>query len=190
MKRTIYIISIVVLTLFTIEGCNPAPKPKQSAKQNSKQKIDNTEKFKLKELNKKLLSKMPITQKIGDNSIKIVGAEIQRDSEKRDGIVVNSDFIYKSFAIPEGIAGRVTLEGKLKYNELDNNLYLYGLRAVEYNFANSQLARYITPKDKELISQMVAGELSLIPIYKMKKDKKHPKIVNIDDSNLSLYSDN
>ena len=187
MSRIIYIISIAIFMLFTIEGCNPTPpKPKQ----NTKQRVDNTERFKLKELNKKLSAKMPITQKIGDNSIKIVGAEIQRDSEKRDSIVVNSDFIYTSFAIPEGIAGRVTLEGKLKYNELDNNLYLYGLRAIEYNFANSQLARYITPKDKELISQMVAGELSLIPIYKMKKDKKHPKIVNIDDSNLSLYSDN
>jgi len=186
MSRNIYIISIVISALLAIEGCNPAPQPKQSVKQ----KIDNTERFKLKELNKKISAHMPITQKIGDNSIKIVGATISRDEKKRDTIIVESGFIYKSFAIPEGIAGKVTLEGRFKYNELDNNLYLYGLRAVEYNFANSELARYITQKDKQLISQMVAGELSLIPVYKMKRDINYPKIVNIDDSNLSLYSDN
>jgi len=185
MSKIIYTISILVLVLLAIEGCNPAPKPKNSIKQ----KIDNTERFKLKVLNRKLLAKMPITQKIGDNSIKIIGVILERDDKNRNAIVVDSGFIYKSFAIPEGIAGKVTLTGRLKYNELDNNLYLYGLKAVEYNFANSQLARYITPKDKELIAQMVAGELSLIPLYKMKKDKKNPKVVNIDDSNLSLYSD-
>ncbi len=173
MKSYLVIFISVVSILMT--GCTQQPKKNT--------KTDTTRELTLKEINKVINLKMPISQKAGDDSIKIVNAEIERDGKTRDGVTVESDFIYKSFAIPEGITGKITLNGKIIHNEEDNNLYLYGLRATDYTFADKKLSEYVTDKDKKLIEQMVAGELSLIPVYHINPNIKN---INIAKDKISL----
>ena len=170
-----YIIILTGIITILISGC--ALQPKKSIK------ADTSRELTMKEINSLILTKMPIRQKVGDNSIKIVSAEVERDGKTEDGVIVNSDFIYTSFAIPEGIAGRVTLKGTLLHNKEDNNLYLHGLQAIDYTFADKKLATYVTDKDKKLIEQMVAGELSLIPVYHISDKIKN---VDINKNKISL----
>lgn len=176
----INIVKVILIAILSIMMVGCATQPKKSQKQ------DNSFELTLKEINKVISTKMPISQKIGENSIKIVSVEVERDGKTKNGVVVNSDFIYTSFEIPEGIAGKITLKGKLLHNKEDNNLYLYGLQAKDYIFADKKLSEYIKDSDKKLIEQMIAGELSLIPLYHVS-----PKIksVNISkDKILMTYS--
>ncbi len=168
---------VVLISIFSMVLIGCATQPKKSPKQ------DNSFELTLKEINRVISSKMPITQKVGENSIKIVSAEVERDGKTKDGVVIEADFVYTSFEIPEGIAGQITLKGKLLHNREDNNLYLYGLQAKEYIFADKKLSEYLKDSDKKLIEQMVSGELSLIPLYHIS-----PKIkrVNISKDKISM----
>ncbi len=170
-----YIVVLIGILSILMTGC--ALQPIKNTK------TDTYRELTMKEINALISTKMPIRQKVGDNSIRIVSAEVERDGETADGVIVNSDFIYKSFAIPEGIAGRVTLKGKLLHNKEDNNLYLHELQAKDYTFADKKLASYVTDKDKKLIEQMVSGELSLIPVYHVSGKIKN---VDINKEKISL----
>ena len=168
MQRYI-ILSITILSFFILSGC-VATQPKKVA---PKKEDNSTKELKLDILNKEILSKMPIFKKIDDNTtLKIASAIIERDGKSRDGVEVNTDFIYKSFAIPEGIVGRVTLKGKIVHKQDEHRLYLSNLRADKFTFADTVLAKYITKKDKELITQIVSDELVAIPLYSVSSKVK------------------
>lgn len=172
---------ILTLLLLLISGC-VATHPNKSIKKNRSFELTPDQ------INKELALNLPVEQKIDDNrSINIINADVDRDAKTKHGVEISSDFIYKNFAIPEGISGQIILHGRLIINEENNTLYLYGLRAKEYIFADKKLSEYITKDDKKLIEQIVSDKLSLIPLHYVSKKIKR---VNISKDKISMTYNN
>jgi len=143
-------------------------------------------------INEKLSKTLPLSQRIEQASVKLLSASISKAAEGKEGEVeVRISFLFKSFTIPEGTTGVMTLYGTLKLNEHDREIYLYGLRNGTMEFTESTVKSYISQKERESIFQIAAGELSLIPLYRLEKSSiasKHIKgIVPKEEKIVVIY---
>jgi hypothetical protein len=119
-------------------------------------------------INENIAKQMPLTQKIDTNSIKIVNTKVYAASDKKS-LIVESDFIFTSFEIPEGLPAIARFSSSLSYEPKSKEFKFKDLKLIGIRFLKEQLVEYISPKQKQFIPNALKHQLQQIVLHKSKK---------------------
>jgi hypothetical protein len=119
-------------------------------------------------INENILLQLPLQEKIGTNKIKIVAVKTYAGSNHKS-LIVEVDFIFTSFEIPEGVPAIARFSSMLGYNTQSREFKFRDLNIIGVRFLKEQLVEYITPQQKRFIPDAIKMKLQEIVLHKSKK---------------------
>jgi len=119
-------------------------------------------------INENILSQLPLEEKVGTNKIKIVGVKTFSSANKKS-LVVEVEFIFTSFEIPEGLPSIARFSSMLDYEPKTKEFKFKDLKLIGIRFLKEQLVEYISPKQKRFIPAALKNELKKLILHKSKK---------------------
>lgn len=122
----------------------------------------------LGKINENILLQLPLKEKVGTNEVKLVNVKIYSATNQKS-LIVEVDFIFKSFEIPEGLPAIAKFASSLKYNPDTREFKLKDLKLIDVRFLKEQLVEYITPQQKAFIPDALKIKLQEITLHKSKK---------------------
>ena len=127
--KKLYIFLIIVLVAISFNSCASLRNP---FKRRSSLEIKEGY-LSLKTINYNLLKQMPLEEKIGNNKIKIVSTTIFASKEGKS-LIVEIEFIFTSFEIPEGLPAIARTRSSLEYNPKTKEFKLSRISPIEIRF--------------------------------------------------------
>jgi len=178
--RKFYIISILTLISFIISGCvsiNPFASNTFVVKEGY---------LSLGKINNNIAKQMPLEEKIGSNKIKIVNTNVYASQDK-NSLLVEAEFIFTSFEIPEGLPSVAKFKSSLEYNPQTKEFKLARLKLLGIRFLKESLVEYITPQQKRFIPDTLMVKLYSLVLHKSKKRLKTIKSIEVKDGKIKVY---
>jgi hypothetical protein len=122
----------------------------------------------LGKINDNIALQMPLHEKVLTDDIKIVSVKTFASAEKNK-LIVEADFIFTSFEIPEGIPVIANFNSSLAYNPKSKEFRLANLKLINIKFLKPQLVEYISTKQKKFIKNTLERKLQEIVLHQSKK---------------------
>ena len=136
-------------------------------------------------INENIVKQMPLTQKVDTNSIKIVNTKVYAASDKKS-LIVESDFIFTSFEIPEGTPVVARFKANIKYNPQTKEFKFDNLDLVDVKFIKEELLEYVSPLQKRFIVDTLKYLLNQIILHKSVKELKTIKDIEVKDGKIKV----
>jgi len=149
-------LSMLFTGCFSLSSLNPFNSSKTEAKEGY---------LTIDKINKNSLMQMPLEHKVGTDSIRILNVKIFSEAN-RSSLIVEADFIFTSFEIPEGLPAIARFDSSLKYIPATKEFKLDNLKLKEIRFLKEQLIEYISPKQKIFIKNALISELKELVLHK------------------------
>ncbi len=139
----------------------------------------------LKTINMNLAKQMPISEKIGSNEITIVSATVFAGSNHKT-LIVELEFIFKSFEIPEGLPAIARANATLKYEPTTREFKLDNVSNIEIRYLKDSLLEYVTPQQKKFIPETLRRKLYELVLHKSKKQLTPIKSFSINEGKVKV----
>jgi hypothetical protein len=178
MKRVFIILSIIS---FLFNGCVSLRHP--FAKRSSIEIKEGI--LSLKTINSNLAKQMPLTEKIGSNEVKIVSATVFA-SDKPNKLLVELEFIFTSFEIPEGLPCVARTTASIDYNPKTKEFKFARIAPIEIKFLKEELLEYVTPQQRKFIPETLMVKLYTLILHKSKKELTQIKSFTIKSGKIKI----
>ncbi len=139
----------------------------------------------LGKINENVAKQMPIDEKIAKNEIKIVSTIIYAGANKHN-LVIECEFIFTSFEIPEGLPAVARFTSSLKYNPKTQEFKLANIQINKIKFLRDDLVEFITPNQKNFIPDTLTVKLSDLVLHKSKKKLKTIKNFKVEEGKIKI----
>jgi len=136
-------------------------------------------------INSNISKQMPITEKVGKNEIKIVNTNIYASQDKHS-LIVETEFIFKSFEIPEGLPAVARFTASLEYKPKTEEFKLANVHIQKIKFLKEELVEYITPQQKNFIPDTLTVKLYGLVLHKSKKRLRTIKSYEIKNGKIKI----
>lgn len=122
----------------------------------------------LRKINDNLTLQMPLHERIVTDDIKIVSVKTFPSAEK-NRLIVEADFIFTSFEIPEGLPAIANFNSSLAYDPKTKEFRFTNLELIDIKFLKRELVEYISTKQKKFIKNTLERKLQEIVLHQSKK---------------------
>ena len=139
----------------------------------------------LEKINENIRKQLPKTQKVGSNSIKILSVIVYPGNNKKS-LIVDSDFIFKSFEIPEGVEVVARSYAKITYNPKNKEFHLNDVTVKKIKFLKEELLEYVSPMQEKFINDELKYELENLILHKSKKKLKKIKSFIVNKGKIKI----
>ncbi len=179
MKRVYTILFIFALSLI-LTGCISISKPFKSNTFVVKEGY-----LSLGRINENVAKQMPLIEKVSKNEIKIVNTKIYA-SANGHSLIVECDFIFTSFEIPEGLPAVARFTSSLTYNPKTKEFKLSNLQIKQIKFLKEELVEFITPNQKKFIPNTLTEKLYDLVLHKSKRRLKRIKNFTVKEGKIKI----
>ncbi len=179
--KKLYIISFLLISLFSINSCVSITNPFASNTFEVKEGY-----LSLGKINKNIAKQMPLEEKIGSNKIKIVNVNLYGAEDKKS-LIVEVEFIFTSFEIPEGLPTVAKFKSSIDYDPKTREFKLAKLKLLDIRFLKEELVEYITPQQRRFIPDTLMVKLYSLVLHKSKKRLKSVKAIEVKDGKIKVY---
>ncbi len=178
--RTLFFIPFIILSIF-LTSCVSLNNPFKS-----RSSIEIKEGYlSLKKINENLDKQMPLTQKVGSNGIKIVSVTTFASKDSKS-LIIEVEFIFTSFEIPEGLPAIARFKSSLKYIPKTKEFKFDNISIIEINFLKEELLEYVSPQQKKFINDTLILKLSDLVLHKSKKALKPMKSFSVKEGKIKI----
>ena len=139
----------------------------------------------LGKINENVAKQMPLVEKVAKNKIKIVNTKIYAGANGRS-LIVECDFIFTSFEIPEGLPAIARFTSSLVYNPKTKEFRLANLQINQIKFLKENLVEFITPNQKKFIPDSLTAKLNELVLHKSKKRLKSIKNFIVKEGKIKI----
>lgn len=122
--------------------------------------------IKMSDINGVLAKAFPISKKTAVGSL-VFQRGLLRPGSTSSKLALSVSFNIKSFAIPEGIEGVLSLSAGLRYDPQSKKLFLTELTPIGATYANAALAKYVSKDVQSAIRVIAIEELNDIEVHQM-----------------------
>ena len=178
--KKIYIFLAIFIISFTYTGCLSVSNPLKSNTFVVKEGY-----LTLSKINSNISKQMPLREKIGTNEIKILTTTIYAARDKKS-LIVETEFIFKSFEIPEGLPAVARFKSSLEYNPTTKEFKLAKISTLDIKFLKEKLVEYINPQQKNFIPDTLVVKLYKLILHKSKKRLKTIKKLEVKDGKIKI----
>jgi len=161
--RAIYKVIIFVFVSIFFSGCLSSLNPFSATTFEVKEGY-----LSIGKINENILLQLPKEEKVGTNKIKIVGVKLFSGADKKS-LIVEVEFIFTSFEIPEGLPAIARFSSSLGYDPRTKEFKFKDLKFIGVRFLKEQLVEYISPQQKRFIPDSLKHKLQEIVLHKSKK---------------------
>ena len=179
MKR-VYTILLIFTTSIIFTGCISISKPFKSNTFVVKEGY-----LSLGKINENVTKQMPLIEKVAKNKIKIIGTKIYAGAGAHS-LIVESDFVFTSFEIPEGLPAIARFTSSLAYNPKTQEFKLKNLKIKKIKFLKENLVEFITPNQKKFIPDTLTLKLYDLVLHKSKKKLKTIKNFEVKEGKIKI----
>ena len=178
--KKLYIILTIFALSFIFNGCVSISNPFKSNTFVVKEGY-----LTLGKINSNIAKQMPLKEKIGSNEIKIVSTNVYA-GKNRKTLVVESEFIFTSFEIPEGLPAVARFSASLKYNPETQLFTLDNVKLKGIKFLKENLVEFITPQQKKFIPDTLKVKIQELILHKSKKRLKTIKSFEVKEGKIKI----
>lgn len=151
---------IFILTAFLLSGCGVRKSPLSL--------LSHKTTLSSEEVNEAFSKAFPVRKKSSVGSI-VLKRAVLRPALNGDKVALSVGVSLKTFEIPEGIDGVLSLSGRLSYDPRSKKIYLVEVTPQGVEFNDPILSSYVTRSAKSALNVIAMRELSNVEIYKIKK---------------------
>jgi len=178
--RRVYTLLIILAVSVIFTGCISISKPFKSNTFVVKEGY-----LSLGKINENIVKQMPLVEKVAKNEIKIVGTKVYAGANGHS-LIVESDFIFTSFEIPEGLPAIARFTSSLNYDTKTQEFKLANLRIRKIKFLKENLVEFITPNQKKFIPDALTQKLYKLVLHKSKKKLKTIKNFEVKEGKIKI----
>ena len=179
MKR-IYTLLLIFATSLFFTGCLSISNPFKSDTFVVKEGY-----LSLGKINANVAKQMPLKEKVARNEIKILNTTIYAGANKHS-FVVECEYIFTSFEIPEGLPAIARFNSSLEYNPKTQEFKLAKVQINKIKFLKENLVEYITPNQKKFIPDTLTVKLYSLVLHKSKKKLKTIKNFEVKEGKIKI----
>ncbi len=139
----------------------------------------------LGKINENIAKQMPLTQKIETNEVKIVNTRVYAASDHKS-LIVESEFIFISFEIPEGTPVIAKFRADITYNPRTKEFKLTNLDLIDVKFLKEDLLEYVSPQQKRFIVDTLKYLLGKIVLHKSVKELRTIKSIEVKNGKIKV----
>jgi hypothetical protein len=172
------VISSVLIVSFS--GCMSSLNP---FKQNTF--IVNEGYLSIGKINENIAKQMPLRQKVETNEIKIVNTKVYASHDQKS-LIVESDFIFTSFEIPEGTPVIAKFKAGITYDPKTKEFHLSNLELIDIKFLKEELLEYVSPKQKRFIVDTLKYLLQEIILHKSVKQLRTIHSIEVKNGKIKV----
>ncbi len=140
----------------------------------------------LSRINENIAKQMPLDEKVGSNEVKIVTVSVFAGKDKKS-LIVDIEFIFTSFEIPEGLPSIARYKAGLTYNPATKEFKFTNLQQIKIKFLKEELEEFINKKQRKFIPDTIAYELGKLVLHKSKKRLKTIKSYEVTGGKIKIY---
>ena len=140
----------------------------------------------LGKINENVAKQMPLIEKVAKNEIKILNTVIYAGAN-RHSLIVECEFIFTSFEIPEGLPAVARFTSSLAYNPKTQEFKLAKIKINKIKFLKENLVEFITPNQKKFIPDTLTVKLYDLVLHKSKKKLKTIKNFEVKEGKIKIY---
>ena len=139
----------------------------------------------LKSINKNLEKQMPLIARMGDNEVKIVSVTAFA-SDDGSSLIVEIEFIFTSFEIPEGLPGVARVRSLITYNPQTKEFRFAQISNPEIKFLKESLLEYVSPNQRKFISRAIVSKLYTLILHKSKRELTPIKSFSVKEGKIKI----
>ncbi len=136
-------------------------------------------------INQNIAKQMPLIEKVGSNEVKIVSANVYGDT-KSNNLLIEADFIFTSFQIPEGLPAIAKLSANLIYEPQTREFRFKNVVLNRIDFLKEELVEYISKPQQKFIEDAIAIKISELILHKSKKRLNPIKNYKVENSKIKI----
>ena len=178
--RKVYTILLILATSLIFTGCFSISNPFKSNTFVVKEGY-----LSLGKINGNVAKQMPLKEKVARNEIKVINTSIYSGAN-RHSLVVECEFIFTSFEIPEGLPAVARFNTSLEYNPKTQEFKLSKIQISKIKFLKENLVEYITPNQKKFIPDTLIVKLYGLVLHKSKKKLKTIKNFEVKEGKIKI----
>jgi len=179
MKQVVRVLALFLIAI-SFSGCLSSLNPFKSTTF-----VVNEGYLSIGKLNENIAKQMPLSQKVDTNEIKIVNTKIYAANDKKH-LIVESDFIFTSFEIPEGTPVIAKFQADLTYNPQTKEFKLDNLKLIDIKFLKEELLEYVSPLQKRFIVDTLQYLLKKIVLHKSLKQLRTIKSIEAQNGKIKV----
>ena len=173
-------IFLVIAFIFTFNSCSKVPNPFKS-----NTFVVHQGYLSIGKINQNIAKQLPLKESVGSNKIEISSVTVYGNS-KSNKLLVEVEFVFTSFQIPEGLPAIARLSGGLEYEPSTKEFRFKQLSVDGIKFLKDELVEYITKPQRKFIPDAIALKLSDLVLHKSKKEFHHIKSYQIKESKIKV----
>ncbi len=175
-----FVKALMVILIVSLSGCLSPLSPFKSHTF-----VVNEGYLSLGKLNENIAKQMPLSQKVETNEVKIVNTKIYAANDKKH-LIVESDFIFTSFEIPEGTPVIAKFKADITYNPQSKEFRFAHLDLVDIKFLKEELLEYVSPLQKRFIVDTLKYLLKKIVLHKSVKQLRTIKSIEVENGKIKV----
>jgi len=139
----------------------------------------------IKNINENIEKQMPLIEKVGTNEVKILSATLFASKDPHR-LVVEVEFIFTSFEIPEGLPAVAQFNTSITYNTKTHNFTLSQIKLMRIRYLKEELLEYLLPQQRKFIPDALKAKLKEIILYKSKRELKTIKKIEVKEGQIKV----
>ena len=136
-------------------------------------------------INQNIAKQLPLKEEVGSNKIEIVSVNVY-GNPKDNNFLIEADFTFTSFQIPEGLPATAKLSAKLMYEPQTKEFRFDEVTLRNINFLKEELVEYISKPQMKFIKDALAMKISELILYKSKKRLNPIKNYKVENSKIKI----
>jgi len=136
-------------------------------------------------INQNIANQLPIIEKVGSNEIKIVSVTVY-GNPKQNNLLIETDFTFTSFQIPEGLPASAKLSANLMYDPQTKEFRFKDVTLNSIQFLKEELTEYISKPQNKFIEDAIAIKISELILYKSQKRLNPINNYQIENSKIKI----
>ncbi len=174
-------IFLIVTTIFLFSACSSwFPNPFSSNAFEVREGY-----LSLGKINENIAKQLPLTQKVGQNSIKITSVVAYAGEDKKS-LIVDSEFIFTSFEIPEGVGVVARAKSSISYDPQTKEFHFANVKVLKLKFLKEELLEYVSPMQEKFIVDGLKYELENLILHKSRKRLKPIKSISVKEGKIKV----
>jgi hypothetical protein len=137
-------------------------------------------------INENLKKQLPLGEKVGNNEIKLTNVVVYGGSDKKS-LIVEADFIFTSFEIPEGLPAIATFKSGIDYDPRTQEFRFNDIVLKKIKFLKESLVEYINPRQRDFILDALTQKLAELILHKSKKRLSSIKGFEVKEGKIKVF---
>ena len=171
---------LAIVFIFSFDSCSRVPNP---FKRNTF--VVHQGYLSIGKINQNIAEQLPLKESVGSNKVEISSVTVY-GSSKSNKLLVEVEFTFTSFQIPEGLPAIARLSGGITYEPSTKEFRFKALSVDNLRFLKEELTEYITKPQRKFIPDAIALKLSDLILHKSKKELHPISKYEIQESKIKI----